>query len=373
MPAYLWTVKDRFGNRRALRIEAATTEQARQELEEQGHTELQLQTDDIASGANEEPDTNALVSAEQQVKFLDEGRFTVGNVLLRNLWDLKWLYGVILIGALWNFFTGLPLLGIIWAACIPVIFVWRSAVLLQGLLWEELFAAKEWRQWKRLLEAANRLERFSKLFKLSKPEFLVAGYRAQAKAGLGDPDGAIRDLGKFESNGKTPHWFYLVNLAMVYDAARDFDKALEISQQAVAEGPPSGSLHLSLAERLIFRKRDVVNAKAALAKAEALDMPPLAQPFLPLCRGMIEHESGNNEQARQLLEEALGGLQRLSHHSLIGPPIRLAKAYLCLSCAAGGDIKTAEKFFADVKDYMVAIGELDLLQRCEKSLGRSLN
>lgn len=369
MPTYLWTARDRQGNKTALRIEAATTEQARNELLQQGYTDLQLQTDDLASGLQVHSSPECVVSAQDQVRFLNEGKFTIGEVFWKNFRDFGVLYILLVGAALWSYFSGLLVLGISLSVCIPVLFVWRSAILLQGLYMEQLFAAKEWHRWDRMLRVVSRMERYSRIMKLKQPE--IANYKAQAKAGLGDLDGALREIRRFESDSRTPRWLYLIHLAMVYDAARDFDKALELSQQAVAEGPPSGSLNLSLAERLILRKRDVVKAKAALARAESLDLPQLAQPFVPLCKGMIEFECGNNELASQLLEEALGKLQRLSHHSMIGSAIRLAKTYLCLACAARGDRKAGERYFAEVRDYLIATREQEVLQRCEQSLRRN--
>lgn len=370
MPSYLWTVKDRFGIRRALRIEAATTKQARNELQQQGYTELQLQTDDISFQLSQS-DSSAVVSAEKQLEFLNEGRFTTSEVFRENLRDFGLLYALLMAGALWSIFKGWLLVGIVMAVCVPVLFVWRSTILVQGLLLEELFAAKEWRDWERVLRAARRLERYSRIFKLKQPQLLLAAYKAQAKAGLGDLAGALADFREFESDSKVARWFYLTQLAMVYDAAKDFEKSLESLKQATSEGPPSGALYLSYAQLLIMRKRDVVGARTALAQAELLDLPQLGRPFLPLCKGMIELESGNSELARRLLEEALSGLQRMSHHSMVGAAIRLAKTYLCLSLAACGDSKAAEKLFADVREYLVAIGERELLQRCENSLRQS--
>jgi hypothetical protein len=127
-------------------------------------------------------------------------------------------------------------------------------------------------------------------------------------------------------------------------------------------------LYLSLAEFLIFRKRDVSGARQAIAETESLAVVDFAVPMVKFCKGAIELESGNYSDALIFLNQALDGFQQFKRHFLIFQYIQGTKAYLCLAYSHLGNKTIGAQLFNEVQDFLKAIREHELLQRCEMAV-----
>jgi tetratricopeptide (TPR) repeat protein len=368
MPTYLWSGKDRYGSPQALRIEAATVEQSRAELEQRGFTELVLQRDDFQAALRSGlPELD--VSAEDELRYRKKGKFRVSEVILKSFTKIPGSFYLVFAAA----FSLSILRGQTWLVGVSVaafigMYVQAFRLGVPGLLLAKLHTAKEWRRWDEVLNILPKLDRSYRYTKINRSEFMLEGYRCQAIAGLGDLPGALKQFERFQTDPKTPHWVYTIQVGTIHAAARDFDKEIEYLRQAIAEGPKSAAVYLELAVQLVTRKRDVPGATAALKTAESLDLPERLRPALPLAKGMIEVEAGNYAPARPLLQEALHGFEKRAHHGMILPLINAAKTYLCITCAKCGDKTGAARYLADIKNYLVAIKEDEFLTRCEQAI-----
>jgi tetratricopeptide (TPR) repeat protein len=368
MPTYLWSGKDRHGAPQALRIEAATVEQSRTELEQRGFTELVLQRDDFQAALRSGlPELN--VSAEEELRYRKKGKFKVSEVVFKSFTKIPVSFYVVFAAAFsLSIFRGQAWLAVVSLVAFIGMYVQAFVLGMPGVLLAKLHTAKEWRRWDEVLNTIPKLERFSRYAKFNWSEFLHESYRCQAIAGLGNLAGALKRFERFEADPKVPHWVYLTQVGTIHGAARSFDNEIECLRQAIAEGPNCGVLYLSLAELLAMRKRDIPGARAALATAESHEIPEGARPGLTLTKGTIEVEAGNYPGAKPLLEEGLRGFEKRAHHGMVLPLINAAKTYLCLAYAKCGNHAEAARYLAEIKDYLVAIKEDEFLARCEQAI-----
>ena len=69
-------------------------------------------------------------------------------------------------------------------------------------------------------------------------------------------------------------------------------------------------------------------------------------------------------EARQQLDQALVGFQPMAHHDLVEGLVLFTKSYLCAVHGELGDLPAARKLFNEVKKFLTAHREEELLKAC---------
>src|SRR2546425_2180180 len=151
MPTYLWTGKDRYGNPTVQRISATTVDQAKEVLVECGHTDLQLQLEDVTDALRQKHPNAPVISAEDQLRFLRAGSITAREVLQKSLMKSKGtilLFGLLLV---WSIYLGhvwtivLSAAGILF---VPLVHFWFGQA---GIYYSKLVEARVWGRWEEVL------------------------------------------------------------------------------------------------------------------------------------------------------------------------------------------------------------------------------
>ncbi|SRR5258708_4464236 len=368
MPTYLWTGKDRYGNPTVQRISAPTVEQAKAVLVECGHTDLQLQLEDVTDTLRQKHPNAPVISAEDQLRFLRAGSITAREVLQKSFMRSKgtiFLFGLLLA---WSIYRGnvwtivLSAAGILF---VPFVHFWFAQA---GLYYSKLVKAGVWYRWEEVLACVERLKRAKRRTKLAVGDAGFCFHQAQALAGLGRFDEALAELARSFGAPGMPRWRHLALQAAICDIAKRTDQALECSEQAIQEGFPKSSLWIDYAFRLIRYRKDTARARSALEKAKQMEIVQLALPHLPLCQGLIARQEKDYATARICLEEALRGFQERSQHKLIEGVTLLTKAYLCCVHGALGDTEQAKKLYAETKQFLIARKEDELLADCKNAV-----
>jgi tetratricopeptide (TPR) repeat protein len=368
MSTYLWSGKDRNGQKFVLRIQADSVKQARTELQGRGCTELELHTDEVVGELIGRSADLQAISAEKHLEYRDQGAGTWKEFIGRTLREQAWIQAVLLVAVALQIYRGRA----VGVALILVIMVLLFALRLYQarpvIEVAKLYSAREWHRWPEVLTRVARLERINASGRITLPAFELARCRALALAGMGRIAEAEKLLSDARTRDSLPEWLHLHMSASVYDAAKDHDKATETVRQALELGPVNQSARIDLAFRLALYTKDAPAARSVLATVEQHDLMDLAKPGLWLCEGVVADVEGKFHEAKQHLDEALRGFKKFSQMHLIEGSIHLTEAFLCCVCAQLGDLSSARTYLDNCRDFLRATEADELLQRCETAV-----
>jgi tetratricopeptide (TPR) repeat protein len=191
---------------------------------------------------------------------------------------------------------------------------------------------------------------------------------AQALAGLGRMPEALSVVAPLAEGKGIPEWLYWSRLSGVYRAAQDRDQALICLERSASLAPQNPTPLIDLALGLLSRRRDTARAAEILRRVKTHALSDLVVQFLRYAEGLLALEQGKAHEARELLEEALAGQKKLAS-ALAGKVCDHLHAYLCLAETAIGNHESARRHFNQALPRLQALGDHDLLARCEAALG----
>jgi tetratricopeptide (TPR) repeat protein len=193
--------------------------------------------------------------------------------------------------------------------------------------------------------------------------------QAQALAGLGRLDEAIKILKPFADGQNMPAWLYWGRIGDVYYAAQKYELIVPAAEKAAELAPDNPTVLLDLAMALVRYRQDAVRARKLLLQARTHALSDVLAIFADLIEGMIELESGNPSQARHLFDKTLSALAPFRNATpLIGAAIDRTYACLALAYAATGDRDQAERYYRRAEPRLRALKSHDLIDRCESAL-----
>ena len=380
MGTFLWSGKDAQGNQRSERVEAENAQQARAILADRGWTDLQLIQDELGSAAASQVKAAGWVRegadpqkmAELQAKLM-QGKKTPG-LLAQSLDSIKKeikfiiIWAAILAFGIYKHRTWAIVFGAagiaLYVLLFPVLhFVFRFFAKAQNE-YARLNKARVWGRWDEVLECVERLRRPDRITGVGVPEFELVRCRAQALVGLGKLDEGLAEFRKLENSPKVERWMYYSLLAAIYDVGKQFDKALEMRRKAVEEKSDTASVWIDLAYGYVRRLKKPVEARAALAHTEKLEISGLGKPYLFFLRGIILWREHKPDEARKELEKALVAFRPLMHQPLVEGLLLLTKAHLCAVEIELGNVANAKTLFREVEPYLIAHREDELLELC---------
>ena len=224
-----------------------------------------------------------------------------------------------------------------------------------------MWNALHWGRWEEALRRANWAGR-------GVSPVVVARVKAQALAGLGRLDEALRVVKPFGDGRTVPEWFYRMTLADVLDSAHRYDEAIAQLEEGVDAASDNATLLLSLARRVLTHERDVGRARALLDEARAHAMSDLLAPFADLQEGLILVEEGRPHEALAVLEPVLEVFRARRHMPLGELPVEGTMIGLALAKAALGESDEALRLYAKARPRLVALGSPNL-DRYDRAIG----
>ncbi len=102
------------------------------------------------------------------------------------------------------------------------------------------------------------------------------------------------------------------------------------------------------------------------------ELPLLARPLAKGVAGALAFEEGRPVEARQLLRYGLDEIEPYKKIALMEQFVHGLNAWLCLAEAAVGERDEALRLYGEVKEFLAATGETELLERCRYALGGSI-
>ncbi len=383
MPKYLWAGKSPAGAQSAERVEADDAEQAKAILEAQGWTNLELHKSEIAefvekgAAAASNPDYKVNLTPEQELKFqkgenprflgqwwnnIVEAKGTIGFTALLLAWSIYrhrlWgtiIFSVILFALLFLF---------------PVLHLWFVAPM---KAYQKMHSARTWWRWAEVLQCLDELKRAQGRTKIGIGRADLARYWGLALVGTGLVEQGIAIFTKEAEEAQMPEWMKVSHLAVMYNVAQQFDKALECRRQAVAVSNGDVNASIDLANYLVDPLNFPDEAKALLAKIETKTVPAIGRPYIPLIKGLIAWREGHFKSADSLLRESLRGTEQNANNRyyIFESSILIGKGRLAVVNAALGNKAEAQKFFAESEAYLSTTKRNDLIAEYKKHMAQS--
>jgi tetratricopeptide (TPR) repeat protein len=227
--------------------------------------------------------------------------------------------------------------------------------------YHRMMDALYWGRWEEVLWRADRVGP-------KVPPSQVAATKAKALAGMDRVDEALRLVEPFGDGKAVPDWFYRSMLAQIYEFARRRDEAIALFEQAVELAPDNASMILSLANEIIWHRRDARRARELLNRARTHVLSDMISPFATLLEGRILLEEGRPRDALPVLEEAYKVFHARRHMALGYLPVERTMLALALTHAALGDRDEAQKLYAKVRPRLVALRSGGI-ERYDRAIG----
>ena len=193
-----------------------------------------------------------------------------------------------------------------------------------------------------------------------------ARYRALALVWEGKFEEGIAVWKAQEANMKP--WTYLSHLSRLHEEEDNIDHAFELREKGIASNPNIAAYWLDLAWKYLEYGRNLPRAKEALARAEALDLTDMMEPFLIRNRGLLAMREGRFDEAEKLLEEAFGVWRKSTKQHFQYSNLMITKGYLCQVRARLGKMKQAREDFAEAKKWLKISRMKILLNGCEAAI-----
>lgn len=373
MPEYTWTAKDRFGNPVVREIAAGSAEEAKSKLLAEGCTELVLKEDEIMAIARAGMRKSysflgekRTVTAADRLKHRGKKPPTILTAFWQGAVQTKAILILLLLLGIWEIVNGNRISLIFVGVGLLVWFVFLVGLRLPSIYFGRLHKAADWQRWSEVLVIVDRLKLIGKLHYVKVPPAELARYRAKALAAQGRLAEALAEYSQYENRPDCPSWLYKAHLAGIYDAAKQHDRAIELSLSSIEE-KSNPVMYLDLANRYLRYKSDPARGRQAMVAAEKGVLADFTRPFHVRCQGMLAFLEGDYPTARQKLEEALEMMETTPHMPFRDGHIGVAKAYLCCVLAKLGDHAAAKRKFSEAKAYLSATSETDLLEQCQRA------
>src|SRR5262245_7321238 len=368
MPKYMLTGKNAGGRAVTEVVPATTADAAVDRFKARGFTDVVVHSDEVIGhlfkpevlGDHLSPKDYLALGRVSRAGFI----WRVIAQMYRSQW---WLFLVVV-----ALFVGRRVLEAPWGVIdyvavlflfSPVIIVVLAELFSPSRKFERAMAYGSWAEWEEMLAALPACRAM-----VPAPQY--AFFEAKALAGLGRLDEALERVRPFADDRNTPAWLYWGQLADVFVTAKMPDRVIECGEKALEAAPVNVTVLLDLAMSLLRYRRDAAAARPLLERAREHAISDLIAPFLVMAEGILALEERRPERARPLLEESLRLAIPLRHTTaMMGSAIDRIHTYLCLACAANGDLPAAEAHFRTAEPRLRAFAADDLIERCEAALG----
>jgi hypothetical protein len=363
MSTFLFTAVNRDGKSITERVEADNLSQARYKLEVQGFSEITFYESELSE---------EVVNVFREKEIKNRGKFLKQQVGLQYDTRLRR-----------NFFNILRYTFIWWAIILYMLyqnrdlltFLWfcgtvamTSYFSFPSVIFNRLHEAHCWDRNRQVRFWSSVAKYFNYISIVKIPAFYIDSYLSCADAREGNMVNALNRLEKHRNNPKVSKRMFNLKLISIYGNARQFDQVRALQEHSMNEGSVLTEELIDYAICLARRHKDTARAKNVLQNIFDRELTVMAKLFIPYCQGVIEVEDGNLPQAEFYLKQAAKELEPFEKNTyLIGLKSEV-KAFLAITLGRRGEKEEAEKLFNEVKPYLTAISDKELIQRCEMVL-----
>ncbi len=246
MTNYVWSVKDRSGNKIVKEVIAGTAEDAKAILLATGYTELELKEDEVCAVVTagfSQPrkflGEEIKVTAEQRLKVRENPTVTFGDVILNGLNQSKGLLFLILVIGVYNGCRGRWIS--VWLL-VAAALLWLIFLICLGspsVYYRKLILAADWYRWNEVLSLVQTLKTIERISFAKVPDTELTRYRAKALAGTGHLDEALAVYKVCEGRPDCPSWLYKMFVGSLYTLAKQYDTGIEYNLASIQEKPTS--------------------------------------------------------------------------------------------------------------------------------------
>ena len=375
MPKYTWTAKNKFGQTIIKEVTASTANEAQAVLLADGFSELELKEDDVMTtaqaGFSESPKMfgeEIKITTEERLKAQQNPTVTFADVIRKGVWQSKGLILLVLLIFAYQVYRGNFVSAMLLIVGLVVWLLFLICVGLPSVYYRKLILAADWSRWNEVLSLVDTLKKIGRIGLIKVPATELTRYRAKAFVGMGRFQDGLAEFQQCEGRPDCPSWLYKLFVAGLYTTAKRYDKAIEFNLEAIKENPNS-TAWADLSYRYARYKRNPVKAREAMAEADKSPMTDIAKPFRLRCLGVIAYLEGDYAAAKRDLEASINLVEKVKWRPFKDGHLSIARAYLCCVLAKQGDLESAKKNFALVKDYLVATEENELLAECRQATG----
>jgi tetratricopeptide (TPR) repeat protein len=350
------------------RIEAENRQQAKYFLEIRGYSEIDFQTGEVRDevwktfeSLNENPVNKVSPEIELQTQFLG---ILEGIAFSLKSWSIVWLP---LFG--WTIYSYIYGYTLWWSLTLLIAFIiYFVFINLPSIFYKTLVYAGDWARWDEVRKLVGIIEKFNKISPLKIPQIELDSRLAYADAAEGKLDQALLRMRKYEGDEKISNYILYSKMAIIYERAKNYAKKLEYQERTVKEFPDRSETYLDCAFTEVRYFQNTSKAREYLNIAEEKELGGIFSMFIPFCQGLIEFEEGNLQKAEFSLISSLERLKPYEQAGLFTGIIFELKAYLSLLYGRMGNRHKAENYLNEIKPFLLANNDTELLERCEEAM-----
>jgi len=370
MPEYLATGRNADGKKVTERVEARSADEAVRELTGRGYEEIVLHTDDAGALYSRQGDVASVISPRQFLWFRDLPSPLAGFLVVTiNAYRQGWFFHLAALAVLVlrrragrvrgvsdTFAVAYLMFPVVWAFAAQF---FRGAAARYGKLVE----ASAWGRWEEVLARADGVGG-----QVAPEE--IAFRKAQALAGLGRLDEALRLIEPFGHGDRIPAWMFLSRKAEVYSVAKRVDEARDAMESALKLAPDNVTVLVDVAKSEVWRWRNPKRARELIERTRSHAVSDVVRLFVTQAEGLILLEEGRPREARPVLEQAYREATAFRHASpLMGSVLDRMHVPLAIACAAEGDTEEARRHARLARPRLLALKLDEELARCDAAVG----
>lgn len=372
MPIFLLTATDENSKRETHRVEAENSQDAYNEYESQGFTDIVLHSDDAAAVASSMFPPNVEVEKNltpaDLVNFQYQTSFGFFIYMLKKLfWQFRWggFCAIIFLAFKWDngsAFSYLEMAMFALFLCPVILAVW-VAYFSSARKYNQMLQAFCWGRWEEVIDRVSKLR--GKI-----PDFELSGREAVAIAAQGHFDEAIEIMESFaDSSPEVPHWMYLGRLSEVYEVVKDYDQVIECMRLAYEEAPENPTVLIDYAYALMKCNTDNKLAKQLLEEAEQQHLGELVELLILYFKGLLELNLGNYKVAQANFLTCQSGLLPIApSQPLLQLFVDLNRAYLAITLAELGESENAQIIYELALPRLQALGSEQIMDRYAEAI-----
>ncbi|QDT29021.1 tetratricopeptide repeat protein [Gimesia panareensis] len=380
MPVYLLTATDQHGKRDTHRVTADSAQQACNEFEENGYSDIVLHSDDVFAAttdlfpANDDVEEHLTAADLVQMQHLSDFQQFLFT-LRRAYWQSRWFYLLVILAFVYRWHYQLGWfgnveeldaidLGLLVVVLLPLVITLWYTYLSPARKYKQLMQAFAWGLWDEVIDLCPTLR--GKI-----PGFELACRHAVALAAEGKFEEGMDMIEQFEEIQDIPRWMYLGRLSELYEVVKDGEQVIECHRLSYEAAPDNPTVQLDYAYALLKYQQNLPLAQQLMAEAEQQHLSELLKFMLPYLKGILALNQGRPNEAEKLFHECQSLLLPISHSEpMLQLFVDFNRGFLAIALAELGDPREAEKLYQLVEPRLKATDSTLIMERYAAAMAR---